>query len=121
MLHPIFSTAIQRPDLIMGHLAAYGSLFGEEAKAAGSQVVRRMSAWLLTIACGLLFIAMTGIALMLGFLHNQFHWVLVAVPATALLATLIVLIRAIKPLDTEHFPQLKAQLHSDANALRAAS
>ena len=52
MLHPIFSTVIQRPDLVMGHLSAYGALFGQEAKAAGAQLARRTLAWLLAVVCG---------------------------------------------------------------------
>ena len=121
MLHPIFSTVIQRPDLVLGHLSAYGALVGQEAKTAGAQVARRALAWLLAVVCGSVFISMAGIALMLGFLHNQFHWVLVGVPCVALLATVIALIQANKPLDSEHFPELKAQLHSDATALRFAA
>lgn len=121
MLHPIFSTVIQRPDLVMVHLAGYGALFGQEAKAAGAQLARRALALLLTVVCGSIFISMTGVALMLGFLHNQFHWALVGVPAVALLATVVALVQAKKPLDVEHFPELKAQLHSDVSALRFAS
>ena len=121
MLHPIFSTVIQRPDLVMHHLSAYGALFGQEAKAAGSQLAKRALACLLAVVCGSVFISMTGIALMLGFLHNQFHWILVAVPGMALVATVLALIQAKKPLTTEHFTDLKAQLHSDADALRFAA
>lgn len=121
MLHPIFSTVIQRPDLVMNHLSAYGALFGQEAKNAGTQVARRALAWLMAVVCGSVFISMTGIALMMGLLLNQFHWVLVGVPGVALLATVIALVQATRPLDTEHFPELKAQLHDDANALRFAA
>lgn len=121
MLHPIFSTVIQRPDLVVLHLSAYGALVGQEAKTAGAQLARRALAWLLAAMCGTVFLSMTGIALMLGFLNNQFHWVLVVVPCVALLATVTALIQALKPLSDEHFPELKAQLHSDANALRLAA
>ena len=118
MLHPIFSTLIQRPDLVIGHISAYGALFGQEAKSAGAEVLARALAWLLAALCGSIFIAMTGVALMLGFLHNQFHWVLVAVPGVSLIATVIAVIQAKKPLNTEHFAELKAQLSHDASALR---
>jgi Kef-type K+ transport system membrane component KefB len=121
MLHPIFSTVFQRPDLVMVHLSAYGALVGQETKTAGAELARRALAWLLAVMCGSVFFAVTGIALMLGFLNNQFHWVLVGVPCVALLATVMALIQAKKPLSAEHFPELKAQLHSDANALRFAA
>lgn len=118
MLHPIFSTLIQRPDLVIGHVSAYGALFGQEAKAASTQLVKRAIACLLAVMCGSVFISMTGIALMLGFFHNQFHWVLVAVPAAALLITVLAVMQAKKPLDSGGFAELKAQLSSDASALR---
>ena len=121
MLHPIFSTVIQRPDLLMVHLSAYGALFSQEAKAAGSQLAKRALAWLLAVMCGSVFISLTGIALMLGFVHNQFHWILAVVPGIALLATILALMQAKKPLDAEHFTELKAQFHSDASALRLAA
>ena len=92
MLHPIFSTVIQRPDLVLPHLSAYGALVSLEAKTAGAQFARRALAWLLAAVCGALFFSLTGIALMLGFLNNQFHWVLVGVPCIALLATVIALV-----------------------------
>lgn len=118
MLHPIFSTLIQRPDLFIGHLSAYSALFSQEAKTAAGELAKRALAWLLVVICGSVFLSMTGIALMLGFLQNQFHWALVAVPGIALLITLIALFQAKKPLDSNHFDELKAQLTSDASALR---
>ncbi len=118
MLHPIFSTLIQRPDLVIGHLSAYSALFGQEAKTAAGEVAKRALAWLLVVICGSVFLSMTGIALMLGFLQNQFHWVLVAVPGVALLITVTALLQAKKPLNANHFNELKAQLSSDASALR---
>ena len=118
MLHPIFSTLIQRPDLVMGHLSAYGALFSQEAKTAAGELGKRALAWLLVVLCGSVFVSMTGVALMLGLMQNQFHWVLVAVPGAALLITIVALLQAKKPLDANHFNELKAQLSSDASALR---
>jgi triphosphoribosyl-dephospho-CoA synthetase len=121
MLHPIFSTLIQRPDLLAGHVMAYGDLFGQEIRAARNQLGRRALAWMLALVCVGVFMSMTGIALMLGVLNHQFHWILLAVPGAALLATALAVGLAQKPLDTEHFTELKAQLRSDASALRRAT
>ena len=121
MLHPVFSTLIQRPDLVMEHVSAYAALFNQEAKAAGSQVLVRGLAWAMAMVCGTVFLVLTGSALMLGFVQNQFHWILIAVPGTALLLTLIAIFKAKQPLPSEHFPQLKEQLDSDASALRMAA
>ena len=121
MLHPLFSTLVQRPDLLVDHVSAYAALFNQEAKASGSQLLMRGLTWALAAVCGSIFLLFTGIALMLGFLQNQFHWILVAVPGAALILTMIAVLKAKKPSPTEHFPELKAQLDSDASALRMAA
>ena len=120
MLHPLFSTLVQRPDLVMDHLSAYAALAQQEAASAGGELVERMVAWVAAALCAVVFLGLAGTALMLGLLQNQFHWVLVAVPGAALLLLMAALVTAKKPLKSEHFPELKAQLDSDAQALRAA-
>lgn len=121
MLHPIFSTMIQRPDLVMDHVSAYSALIGQEGKSAGSQFLKRGMASLVAVMCSAVFMSLAGIALMLGFLQNQFHWVLVAVPGAALLLTVVAIFVAKKPLPSETFPELKAQLERDTSALRLAA
>jgi uncharacterized membrane protein YqjE len=118
MLHPIFSTLMQRPDLVMDHLSAYAALLQQEASSAGSELLARAVAWVLAVLSVLVFLVLAGTALMLGLLQNQFHWVLLAVPGFALVLTIIAVFQARKPLRSERFPELKAQLDSDARALR---
>ena len=119
MLHPLFSTIVHRPDLVVDHISAYGALVRQEASSAGSELLVRFVAWVLAALACVIFLGLTGTAIMLGFLNNRFHWALVAVPATALAVSLIAVFMARKPLRSEHFPELKAQLQSDAQALRA--
>lgn len=121
MLHPLFSTVIQRPDLVIDHMSAYGALINQEIKAAGSQYSKRAIAGLLAVMCGAVFVSLAGIALMLGFLQNQFHWVLVVIPGTALLLTLIAIFEAKKSQPSDTFAELKAQLERDTSALRLAA
>lgn len=121
MLHPLFSTLVQRPDLVVDHVSAYAALFHEEASAAGTEVLTKVVAWVLVVLSGVVFAGLAGTALMLGFLQNQFHWVLVLVPGAALLLAVIALVWANKPLKSERFPELKAQIDSDARALRMAA
>lgn len=121
MLHPLFSTIVQRPDLVADHVAAYAALFHEEASAAGSELLGRVVAWVFVGLAALVFLGLAGTALMLGVLHNQFHWVLVAVPGFALLLGIMALLRARKPFRRERFPELKAQIDSDVHALRVAA
>lgn len=121
MLHPLFSTLIQRPDLLVEHVSAYSALLHQEAELAGSQLASRFMAWGIAALCGLVFVLFAGMALMMGMLHNQFHWVLLAVPGAALLLTLIAFTKAKKPLTEARFTELKAQVESDIQALKAAS
>ena len=118
MLHPLFSTLIQRPDLVADHVAAYAALISEEAGSIGNEVVSKIVAWALAALAVVIFLGLAGTALMLGFLQNQFHWVLVVVPGTVLLLGIIALVWARKPLKSERFPELKAQIDSDVRALR---
>lgn len=121
MLHPLFSTIIQRPDLVIDHVSAYGALLGQEAKAAGSQFLMRAVASILALVCAAVFMSLAGVALMLGFLQNQFHWVLVAAPGVALLLTVVATSKAMKPIKSDHFSELKSQLEYDRVALHQAA
>lgn len=121
MLHPLFSTVVHRPDLVLEHLSAYAALLQAEASAAGQDWLQRILAWALVAAGGLLFVVFAGVALMLGLLQAQFHWVLVAVPGVFLLATLLAYARARQPLPPQSFEDLKAQFDSDARALRSVT
>lgn len=120
MLHPLFSTVIQRPDLVADHISAYVALFSQEVGAIGNHIVGRLVAWVLFVLSGFLFLSLAGTALMLGFLQNQFHWILLVVPGIALIIAVTAFVKARKPLPSEHFPEFKAQLDSDVQALRTA-
>ena len=105
----------------MDHLSAYGSLFHKEASSAGSEFLARAVASVVAILALAVFLGLTGTALMLGFLQNQFHWILVAVPGFALALLIGAVLIARKPLKSERFPELKAQIDSDAQALRTVA
>lgn len=102
----------------MDHLSAYAALLHQEASSAGSELLARAVAWVLAVLSVLVFLVLAGTALMLGLLQNQFHWVLVAVPGFVLVLVVIAIARARKPLQSERFPEFKAQIDSDAQALR---
>lgn len=121
MLHPLFSTLIQRPDLLVEHISAYGALFHQEATQAGSMLVKRYLAWAIAAICGLVFVLFAGVALMMGTLQNQFHWILLAVPGSALMLMLVAIAKARATLTEASFTELKSQIDSDIQALRAAS
>ena len=72
----------------------------------------------MAVLTGVVFLGLAGVAVMLGLMQNQFHWVLVVVPGVALLLVIVAIVRAIKPWQTDRFAELKAQLDSDIRALR---
>lgn len=121
MLHPLFSTLVQRPDLVVDHLSAYGELLHKEASSAGAEVLARFWISLVAVLAWSVFLGLTGTALMLGVLQNQFHWVLVAVPGALLVVSLIATRMAMKPPRSERFAELKAQISSDTQALRSVA
>jgi len=105
----------------MDHLSAYGSLFHKEATSAGSELLARVVAAVAAILTFVVFLGLAGTAAMLGFINNQFHWALVLVPCLILAVTVLAAMVAIKPSKSERFPELKAQIDSDAQALRTVS
>ncbi len=121
MLHPLFSTLVKRPDLVVDHVAAYAALVHDEAVGVGVDLLARAAAWVVAVLTAVVFLGLTGVAVMLGLMQNQFHWVLVLVPGAAFLMVVVAVLRAVKPWQTERFPELKAQIESDARALRMAA
>jgi membrane protein implicated in regulation of membrane protease activity len=121
MLHPLISTIIKRPDLVVDHVSAYAELVQMEVGDVVEDLLTRAAAWAAAVIAGVLFLGLAGVALMLGLLQNQFHWSLVVVPAVALLLLAVAVARAVKPWRAERFPELRAQLASDVEALRAVA
>lgn len=120
MLHPIFSTLVTRPDLIFDHISGYAALLGQETSALGSQVLKKIAAWVMVVLCLTVSLALAGTAVLLGSIHHEFHWALVAVPGVALLLTLLAWMQARKPLTDGSYSEFKSQIATDAEALRNA-
>jgi len=118
MVHPIFSVLVTRPELVMDHVAGYAALVQEEASTVGIQVVKRAVAWGVAALALFVFLLLAGVAVMLGVMQDEFHWILVLVPGTALLVSLVAWSVARKRLPAKAFTELKAQMDADAQALR---
>jgi len=118
MVHPIFSVLITRPELVMDHVAGYAALVQEEASSMGAEVVKRMIAWGVAVVGLIVFLVLAGVAVMLGALQGEFHWMLVITPGAALLVSVLALNIARRKFPAIAFTELKAQLDADAQALR---
>jgi hypothetical protein len=120
MLHPIFSTVVSRPDLVVDHLSAYLALASEEAAATGRDLKVRLMAWAVAGVFALMAVLLAGVAAMLGFLQGQFHWALVLVPGAALLVALLAMLASRRPSPSERFAELRRQVAADVGLLRNA-
>lgn len=118
IVHPIFSVLVSRPELVMDHMAGYAALAQEEATSVGTEVVKRAAAWAVCGVGAFLFVVFAGIAIMLGAVHEEFHWALVVVPAVPLVLAVAAFLVARKRLPGRAFAELRAQLDADAQALR---
>lgn len=118
MVHPIFSVLVTRPELLMEHVAGYAALVQEEASTMGVEVVKRAIAWGVAAVALVVFLVLTGVAVMLGAMHGQFHWALVLAPGAALAIAVVAWVFARQRLPAKAFDELKAQLDADAQALR---
>lgn len=120
MLHPIFSTVVSRPDLVVDHLSAYVALASEEAATTGRDLKLRVIGWAVAGVFALMALLLAGVAAMLGMVHGQFHWVLVLVPGAALLVALLALLVSRRPSPSERFAELRRQIAADVGLLRSA-
>lgn len=119
MIHPIFSVLVDRPELVVDHVAGYAALVQEEASTVGMEVARRAIAWGVAVLGLVVFLVLAGVAIMLGAALGQFHWALVVVPGAALLVSVVAWGMARRRMPAKAFTELKAQLDADAQALRA--
>ncbi|SCK45471.1 Putative Holin-X, holin superfamily III [Variovorax sp. HW608] len=120
MLHPIYSTVLGHPELIADHLANYAALLREEAREASRSLIARTVAGVLAVVSVMLALGLIGVAIMLGAMHDRFHWTLVAVPAVAMLVALVSALYAARQRDVPGFAELRAQVEADILALHLA-
>lgn len=120
LVHPIFKVLISRPELVVDHLGGYAALAQQEASALGVEMLRRAVAWGIAAVSFVVFLVLAGVAVMLGVMQGEFHWVLVFAPGMVLALALVAMVIARKTLPTQAFVELRGQLEADAQALRMA-
>jgi hypothetical protein len=120
-MHPLLLTLVRRPDLIVNHLGAYAALLKQETNDASKALISRVLVWFIALMSMAISVVLTGTALMLGVLQNQFHWILVAVPGAMAICALGALAWAKQNVVASHFSNIKTQLVNDAAALSTAA
>jgi hypothetical protein len=108
---------LQRPEMCSDHCRAYATLFQQEGIEMGKEWVSRAMSCLIMVLSGTLFLSLTGVALMLGILLDQFHWILLLVPSAALLLFGYFVYTVTRPLNRTMFPQTCLQLRQDFEAI----
>jgi hypothetical protein len=120
MLHPIYSTVLGHPELIADHLANYGALLQQEMHEASRNLISRVLAAVVAVVSALLALGLAGVAVMLGTLHDRFHWVLVVVPGIAAVIAIMAALIAVKLRTPHAFADLRAEFEADLHALHLA-
>ena len=118
MVHPIFMTVLRRPDLLANHLANYAELVKGELSSFGTSVAVRAASAAVALVALLLALGLTGISIMLGYLHGTFHWVLVIVPGAAWLLAVIGAALAMRSTTKDKVEDVKSEVEADFNMLR---
>ncbi len=95
MFFLLIKALLLHPKLLRQHIANYVAWLQAEARYSVRHLLIALCAWLIGAVCFLLASVLAGVAIMLGFLYNQFHWVLVIVPSVPLVKALLFFVVAI--------------------------
>ena len=110
-------TALRRPELLFTHLANYAELVKGEVSSLGTSLAIRAASAVVALVALLLALGLTGIAIMLGFLHDSFHWALVIVPGVAWLLVLVGVSLAMRSTVKEKVEDVKDEIEEDFRML----
>ncbi|MGJ7582633.1 hypothetical protein ACSFA3_20850 [Variovorax sp. RHLX14] len=118
-MHPIFSAALRRPDLLADHASNYIALAREEvSQTVRGLVVRAVGGVVVAIALPLA-LGFSGVAFMLGAL-NGFARILLIVPGLTFVIAAIGGYLATRPGVAEGVLEMKVQFDADMAAMRLA-
>ena len=125
MIHPLLRLIATEPQLLGDHVEAYAELVGDEARKTGSAWGLRLGLYAAALCLIAVSLVLAGVALMLWASlppsSFQWPWLLVAVPATTLIAAVAcALIARRNPLENA-FDNVKKQLSADMAMLREVS
>lgn len=106
MIHPIFVTALRRPELLVRHFSNYVALLRSEVNDIFKGVAGQAVAGILALVFVLLALGLTGVAAILAGI-DRFHWVLVMVPGISWLCAI-----------AATFVAMRSRLRKDINDVR---
>lgn len=117
MIYALLKALILKPQLLAEHLRNYGELVREEARDTARLWAIKAAALLVCAIGMLVFLTLTGVAVMLGIMQGRYHWVLVAVPAVPLVLAVVALAIASRKAEKSSVGTIKQQFAADMQAL----
>ncbi len=123
-MHPLLTLLATRPQLLVDHARAYGSLFHEEFDRSFTSWRRWALLQALALCCLSVAAALSGVAVMFWavtpVLAVRAQWILIAMPALPLVVAAFCTWMASRQSPTDAFGNLERQLGADIAMLRSA-
>ena len=119
MIYAFLKALLLKPQLLINHLRNYVELVGSEAQIAARHWVIKVVALVTFGICMLLFLIMAGVAVIVGVMQGQYHWILILVPAIPLALACIALIVGLQKPASAPVASIKQQFVADMQALAA--
>lgn len=122
MLPPLLKIIINEPGLLSEHLEAYSQLLIKDVTLWRASLKRQMK-WKMVLGGNLvLFLLLSGIAIMLWGATQTTHWSLIVIPLIPLFFAIVsALMLSRKDTVREPFVTLKKQLCSDIQMLKGGN
>lgn len=117
MIYALLKAAVLKPRLLAAHLHNYGEFIRSEMQGTVRQWAVKAVAFAVFGIGMLAFLILSGVAAMIGVLLNQYHWVLLAVPAVPLVVAFVALIVALQKTAGQGMNNIKQQFAADMQAL----
>lgn len=117
MIYALLKAAVFKPRLLAAHLHNYGEFIRSEMQGTARQWAVKAVAFAVFGIGMLVFLMLSGVALMIGVMQNQYHWILLLVPAVPLALALVALIVALRRTAERGVHNIKQQLAADIQAL----
>jgi hypothetical protein len=113
---------LARPQLFAAHMGGYAALMRDEAELALAYLRYRLCLWVAFITCGLAFVGLLGVALMLwGTVPNValvHAWVFILVPAVPLIGAVLTWFALMQRPPRALWEKLQGQITADITLLK---
>ena len=116
MIYALFKALLLKPKLLAAHMRNYGELVRCEMQVSMRYWIVKAVAWLALGVCLLLFLVLAGVAVMIGTLQDQHHWILLLVPSIPLLMAVVALMVALRKTHHSSVRTIRQQFVADVAA-----